>query len=406
MKLGLSREIPTQEADRSSPITISLCGDVMTGRGIDQVLPHPGNPELYEPYVRDAREYVEMAENANGPIPRPVDDSYVWGYALEQWNRANPDVRLANLETSVTVSDDFWRGKGVHYRMHPKNVGCLKAAGIDCYSLANNHVLDWGYAGLEETLETLRAAGLNAAGAGTNRFQAETPAILDVSGKGRVIVFSFGSRTSGIPGEWSASAEQAGVNLLDDMSQSDVERIQRDVSRIKSANDVVVASIHWGANWVHDIPDAQTWFAHRLIDEAGIDVVHGHSSHHIQGIEVYRGRLIIYGCGDFLDDYEGICGYEEFRDDLGGIYFADVEPRSGRLVRFRITPTQIRRMRIMRPSNDDILWLRDTINRQSERFRISFELADDQTLILKTASVQQLLVNCHVRRETSRSRRG
>ncbi|HZZ78230.1 MAG TPA: CapA family protein [Gemmataceae bacterium] len=369
------------------PITISLCGDVMTGRGIDQVLPNASDPQLHEPYVRDARHYLEMAEGTNGPIPRPVDDSYVWGYALEQWNRISPDVRVVNLETAVTTSDDYWRAKDVHYRMHPKNVGCLKAAAIDCCSLANNHVLDWGYRGLAETLETLQRAGLVTAGAGMNRTEAEVPAVFDVSGKGRVVVFSFGSQTSGIPADWSASDERAGVNLLDDLSQSDIERIQRGVARVKRENDVAIASIHWGANWVYEVPEAQIGFAHRLIDSAGIDLVYGHSSHHVQGIEVYRDRLIIYGCGDFLDDYEGISGFEEFRQDLGAIYFADVEPRSGRLIRLRITPTQVRRMRIMRPQLEDMLWLRDAFNRRSEGFGVWLESADDQMLVLQAAAI-------------------
>ena len=65
----------------------------------------------------------------------------------------------------------------------------------------------------------------------------------------------------------------------------------------------------------------QSQLAHSLLDEAGVDVIHGHSSHHVKGIEVYKGKAILYGCGDFLTDYEGIQGYEEFRDDLVLMYF-------------------------------------------------------------------------------------
>ena len=73
-------------------VTLSLCGDVMTGRGIDQVLPHPSNAVLYEPYVTSAVEYVAMAENANGRIPKPVDFSYIWGDAVEELDRMAPSV--------------------------------------------------------------------------------------------------------------------------------------------------------------------------------------------------------------------------------------------------------------------------------------------------------------------------
>src|SRR5689334_12652302 len=125
-------------------VTLFLCGDVMTGRGVDQILPHPSAPELFEPYMRDARDYVLLAEESAGPIPRPVGFEYIWGEALGELGRAKPHARIVNLETSVTRSDDAMPGKGIHYRMHPENVGCLTAAGVEVSVLANNHVLDWG----------------------------------------------------------------------------------------------------------------------------------------------------------------------------------------------------------------------------------------------------------------------
>ena len=79
----------------------------MTGRGIDQVLPHPGEPTLHESYAGSALDYVRLAEEANGPIPRSLDLSYVWGVALDELSRAQPDVRIVNLETSITRSDDY-----------------------------------------------------------------------------------------------------------------------------------------------------------------------------------------------------------------------------------------------------------------------------------------------------------
>src|SRR5574342_207654 len=96
-----------------------LCGDVMTGRGVDQILRHPSKPRLFEPYVKDAREYVCLAEALNGPISKPVPGSYIWGDALAELERAGVDVRIVNLETSVTASDAYWKGKGINYRMHP-----------------------------------------------------------------------------------------------------------------------------------------------------------------------------------------------------------------------------------------------------------------------------------------------
>jgi poly-gamma-glutamate synthesis protein (capsule biosynthesis protein) len=134
-------------------VTLFLCGDVTTGRGIDQILPHPGEPQLFETCMRSALGYVELAERASGPISRPVDFAYIWGDALATLERLRPDVRIVNLETAVTVADDAWPGKRIHYRMHPGNLPCLTAAKIDCCVLANNHVMDWGRGGLVETLD-------------------------------------------------------------------------------------------------------------------------------------------------------------------------------------------------------------------------------------------------------------
>ena len=195
-------------------ITVALGGDVMLGRGIDQVLPHPSDPTLHESYVRDAVLYVELAEERNGPIPRPVTHAYVWGDALDDLDRARPDLRIINLETSITRSDDYWPGKGVHYRMHPDNIRCLQVARIDCCTLANNHVLDWGYAGLAETLSSLHSAGLKTAGAGRDAVAAQAPATLPVSGRGRVLVFSYAVTDSGVPATWAAGSRKAGVNLF------------------------------------------------------------------------------------------------------------------------------------------------------------------------------------------------
>lgn len=360
-------------------ITLFLCGDVMTGRGIDQVLPHPSDPRLYESYVRNAREYVALAEEAHGPIPHPVPFAYIWGDALAVLDRVGPDVRIINLETSITQSPEYWSGKGIHYRMHPANIPCLTIAQIDCCVLANNHVLDWGYAGLRETIHTLQTAQIHYAGAGQNLQEAAAPAGLEIAGKGRVLVFAWGSETSGIPLSWGASANKPGVNLLTGWSAQTIQQIKEQVQARKQPADIVVASLHWGGNWGYAIPPEQIDFAHHLIDEAGIDLVHGHSSHHVKGIEVYKNKLILYGCGDFLNDYEGIGGYEEFRDDLGLMYFVRINPVTGQLVGVYLIPTQIRHFRVNQASPEDALWLRGILNREGKRFGTHVVLHEDTT---------------------------
>jgi poly-gamma-glutamate capsule biosynthesis protein CapA/YwtB (metallophosphatase superfamily) len=343
-----------------------LCGDVMTGRGIDQVLAHPCDPKLHEDYVASANDYVGLAEQANGPIPRHAEPSYVWGAALDELKRMQPDARIVNLETAITRSDDYAR-KGINYRMSPENADCLSAAGIDCCVLANNHVLDWGRSGLLQTLAALECLKIKAAGAGRNAFEAAGPAVLDLATKARLLVFSFGTVTSGIPRNWAATSDIPGVNLTR-LSEADALRAAEHIVSIKQPGDLAVASLHWGSNWGHEIPAEQQLFARTLIDRANVSVIHGHSSHHAKAIEVYHKRLILYGCGDFLNDYEGIRGYEEYRDDLALMYFADIEPTTGNLAAFEIIPLQIRKFRLGRPSRKDIEWLQQTLQRECQRF--------------------------------------
>jgi poly-gamma-glutamate capsule biosynthesis protein CapA/YwtB (metallophosphatase superfamily) len=328
------------------------------------VLPHPGEPTLHEGYASSALDYVALAEQAYGKIPRPVDYGYVWGDALAEWARIGPDARIVNLETAVTTCDDWQRGKGIHYRMHPGNLPCLTAANIDCCVLANNHVLDWGHAGLAETLATLRHANLLTAGAGRDQAEAVAPAVLPTA-RGRVLVFSLGAESSGIPPDWAATATRSGVNLLPDFSAATLRQIAAQVRAVKRSGDVVVASLHWGGNWGYTVPTAHREFARGLVDQCGVDVVHGHSSHHPMGIEVYQGHPILYGCGDFLNDYEGIGGHEAYRGDLSLMYFLTLEPASGKLLRLRMVPMQIRRFRLNRASAKDVRWLRDRLDRES-----------------------------------------
>ncbi|NJD32393.1 MAG: CapA family protein [Gammaproteobacteria bacterium] len=287
--------------------------------------------------------------------------------------RLRPDLRVVNLETAVTTASEPWPGKGIHYRMHPENVACLAAAGIDCCTLANNHVLDWGYGGLDETLRTLHAAAIRTAGAGADETEARAPATIESAGGGRVLVLAYGSTSSGIPGDWQARGRRAGVNLLDESEDSAVSRVARDVRQARRPGDCVVASLHWGGNWGYSVSREQQRLARALIDEAGVDVVYGHSSHHPRPIEVHAGKLILYGCGDCLNDYEGIGGYEAYRPQLGFLYLPDLEAETGRLIRLTLIPTCIRKFRLDRASDDETEWLEQTMTRESRSFGTRLE---------------------------------
>ncbi len=363
-------------------LTLFLCGDVMTGRGIDQALPNPGHPRLHESYIKNAREYLLLAEQENGRIRTPVAFDYIWGDALREFEKRQPDLRLINLETSITTSNDFHPDKAVLYRMHPANVPCLAAAAIDGCTLANNHVLDWGEKGLIETLQTLDKAGLPCAGAGRNLAEAARPAIWELK-QGRVVLFSCGMMNSGVPPDWAAKANQPGINFLPDFSGETLRLIGEAIAPYRAEGTVVVFSIHWGGNWGYKIPTSYRQFAHRLIDEAGVDLVHGHSSHHVKGIEVYHEKFILYGCGDFITDYEGIGGREEYRGDLALMYFTTLNPEDGKLMRLELVPLRMRNFKLNYVTNEDALWMENMLNREGENLGTSVEVKDDKTFLLK-----------------------
>jgi poly-gamma-glutamate synthesis protein (capsule biosynthesis protein) len=211
---------------------------------------------------------------------------------------------------------------------------------------------------------------------------AGAPAVLPVAGAGRVLVLAFGLKSSGIPPDWAAGKDRAGVNLLPDLSDKSVRQIQRKIQEVKRAGDIVVVSIHWGGNWGYDISRKQTRFAHRLIDGGVADIIHGHSSHHVKAVEVYRDRLILYGCGDFLNDYEGIGGYEEFRSDLSLMYFATVNSANGKLAGLQMIPTRIKRFKVNRASRAAAKWLMNTLNREGASLGTSVKLDRNNRLAL------------------------
>jgi poly-gamma-glutamate capsule biosynthesis protein CapA/YwtB (metallophosphatase superfamily) len=361
-------------------IGLFLCGDVMLGRGIDQILRFPSEPCLYEEHMDSALGYVRLAETVNGPIPRAVGPDYVWGDALRVLEAGHPEARIANLETAVTTSNRHWP-KGINYRMHPNNVTALTAARIDCCVLANNHVLDWGQDGLMETVASLQRAGIRTAGAGRDEEEAAAAAVIPLAGGARAFVFGFAATTSGVPRAWAASRAGPGLNLLPDLAVATAARLAEEAARYRRAGDLLIASVHWGANWGYAIPGAQRAFAHALV-EGGFDLVHGHSSHHPKGIEVYREKLVLYGCGDLVNDYEGISGYEEFRGDLAIMYFPELDGTTGRLISLEMVPMQIRQFRLQHPSRADATWLHGALARASIGLGTAIALRPDNRLTI------------------------
>ncbi|WP_433562408.1 CapA family protein [Nocardia sp. CA-151230] len=372
----------TSSPPQQRPVTVLLGGDVMLGRGVDQIQPHPGDPLLSEPWVDDARRYVELAEKTNGPIPYPVDSDWPWGDVGPMVDQLAPEVRLINLETTITIDGVFAPAKGIHYRMNPANIAALKAFRPDACALANNHILDFGDRGLRDTLDALAAASIHAAGAGTNIAAACRPVVVEPAAGRRVVIVSIASTSSGVPSAWAAQHDRPGVWLIGDSSGGGTaDQVAAQAVAHKRPGDILIVSVHWGPNWGYGVGRGEIQFAQRLID-AGVDIVHGHSSHHPRPVEIYHGKPILYGCGDVIDDYEGIPGYESYRPELRLLYLVSVEP-GGQPTGIRMLPMRIRRMRLERASRADADWLSETLTHISRRFHTRIDHGADDLLEIR-----------------------
>ncbi|KAJ1631228.1 capsule synthesis protein, capa [Pavlovales sp. CCMP2436] len=341
-----------------APVCVFLCGDVMLGRGIDQVMQLSCDPVLYESHMRSALGYVRIAEEANGPIPRKMDSVYVWGDFLEVLERVAPDVRIINLETAVSESDEYWEGKGINYRLHPANVNALARLRVDIVALANNHMLNWGCRGLAKTLKTLADAGIRTAGAGVNRKSAAQPAVVLVGDERRVLVYSVGSTSAGVPLKWAATVDRPGVWMLDGPVGATVSEISQRVKAVNRTGDMLT---------------------HALIDHADVDVVHGHSSHHPRAVEIYGSKLILYGrAGNFINNYEGIWNpsWDGFRSDLTRAYFPVIDSASGKLIELTMRPLQMHRFRLRNASVEDAAWLTSEMDRECRKFGARVKMLD------------------------------
>jgi len=291
---------------------VVLVGDVMIGRLVDQVL-------------------------------ASVSPTYPWGNTLSLMHHA--DARICNLECVVSEQGSPWTRtpKTFHFRSHAKNVAVLTAAGISAVSLANNHTLDFGHEALLDMLETLSAHGIACAGAGSNLEAASACATWKCTGK-TIGLIAF---TDNMP-EWEATVDEPGVFYVP--VQLDDERARRLLAGVAGARehvDLLVVSAHWGPNWGDVPPPEHVPFAHALI-EAGADIIFGHSGHVVRGIELYRGKPVLYCTGDFIDDY---AVDETERNDRSFLFVVEAERH--RMARLLLYPTVIRHFQAQRATGED-----------------------------------------------------
>ena len=199
-----------------------------------------------------------------------------------------------------------------------------------------------------------------------------------------MLVFGFALESSGVPRDW-ASESGRGVFLVSGLSTESVRELAALVSAFKQPGDLAIASLHWGANWGYRILARERSFAHALIDDAQIDLLHGHSSHHPKAIECYRRKLILYGCGDFVNDYEGISGNEKYRPNLRLMYFPKLRAHTGELIELEITVLESQRLRLRLGARENVDWICALLRRESTPLASVVELASNGTVRVSPA---------------------
>lgn len=286
---------------------------------------------------------VMLGRDVNEALRRQPPEA-LWGDTLELFR--GMDARVCNLECTISERGQPWRpmAKPFHFRSDAKNVAVLTAAGIHAVSLANNHALDFGAEALADTIGVLDAAGIAHAGAGADLAAALRPAVWTAAAA-RLSLLAF---TDNEP-EWAATSGAPGVCFVPvELGDPRAERFMGAVRAAKAASDLVIVAAHWGSNWGYRVPQEHRAFSRALV-EAGADVVFGHSGHVCRGLEIDRGRPVLYCAGNFVDDY-AVDPVE--RNDESFIFVVEFE--AGRLRAVRLYPTMIEACRARRAGRREL----------------------------------------------------
>ena len=372
----------------------------MLGRAIQLTLPVQSPNESLLRDSCTAQQYLEMGLHHNKESTTSLEEirsfnaqgKYIWGDYLDLKIDPPPNLRLMNLETALTRSignEDIPWEKGINYHCHLDNIGGVMEGYLNvrhgssdaspvCVTLANNHIMDFGKeAFVQETLPFLKTFtekhhdSVQFVGVGSTIHEASRPANWTVSlpspnktaKEVKVYVVSVGSMDSGVPSQWKATSDGAGVFWLPRLNS--MEAVNGAVkllthwltvhgiapNNLKSANSLLILSIHWGPNWAYryhgDNQKFRREFAHHCIDQCGVDVIYGHSSHHIRGFEEYNRKLIIYGAGDLINDYEGFAnpGDEKYCE-YGALILADISTETKTLHQLTLIPTMMDKLQL------------------------------------------------------------
>jgi poly-gamma-glutamate synthesis protein (capsule biosynthesis protein) len=351
----------------------TLLGAVLAGTGLSGCLGSVAEPACPPTVGTDER--VCIGFTGDVMLGRNVDETWrdrdpagVWGSMADPLQAL--DGLVVNLECAVSERGEKTPGRGFYFRASPDwAVPALQHAGTSVAGLANNHLLDFGPRALRDTVTHLEDGGIATTGAGDDRKAAFAPAVTTVADIDvAVVALTDQAPTYAAQGNASGTAFTT-LSTDDPLSK---RRVDAALSRAREQDpDILVATLHWGPNWEVRPSETQQDVAHWLVDR-GVDVVHGHSAHVVQGVETYRGRPIIYDAGDFVDDYLVKEGLHNDRSFLFELVVDD-----GTFEALRLVPVEIAGSAVGRASETAAAWLRDRMRTLSEPFGTTIERAGD-----------------------------
>ena len=311
--------VPSKKEKRNTVI-IGFAGDVMLGRLVNEKL-------------------------------KETNPAYPWGNMLPLLRKN--DLNIINLENAITAHEKRIP-KIFNFKTDLQNVQTLLEGNIQVVSLANNHTLDFGYEGLYETLEALKKAKIQYVGAGKDIQEAQKAAIIyknDIS----IGIIGFTDNEA----EWIATDKKPGTNYI---KVGAIDNVKESINQVRNKVDLLIATVHWGPNMRERPTKEFIEFAHAIIN-AGVDIIHGHSAHIFQGIEIYNNKLILYDTGDFVDDY---MVDTKLRNDLSFLY--QVEVTKDGIKKLELIPTRIDNMQVNKATGTDAAWALERIQKLSAEF--------------------------------------
>ena len=237
---------------------------------------------------------------ARGVVSRMEASGAGYPYALIA-HLIDGNIAVANLEGALTDRGDPWP-KGYNFRTPPRFASGLRDAGFDVVSLANNHTMDYGKAGLLDTIYTLAGSSVQYAGAGATAAAARAPAIIEANGLSVAFVACADTPTEGGGfriRDWAATDSASGLFICDDAP------LAAAVSSARGQADFVIVVAHAGDEYRTTPSATQRRIADTAL-AAGADAFIGHHAHVVQPVELRGAKLVAWGLGNFIFDLDSV----------------------------------------------------------------------------------------------------